>query len=72
MNDGENVSFNKFGTFILTVLYPLFCTFRNRKTYKIRGTLQNKGYVSLILYKIRGTLVCIQDLKGQKAVIVLK
>ena len=53
-----------------TVLYPLFCTFRNRKTYKIKGTLQNKRYVPLILYQIRGTLVCIQDLKCQKGVIV--
>ena len=24
-------------------MYPLFCTFRNPKSYKIRGTLQNKG-----------------------------
>ena len=24
-------------------MYPLFCTFRNSKSYKIRGTLQNKG-----------------------------
>ena len=26
------------------VLYPLFCTFRNRNSYKITGTLQNKKF----------------------------
>ena len=40
---------------IITVGGPLFCNFRTRKSYKIRGTLQNKGPVPLILYKIRGT-----------------
>ena len=24
-------------------MFPLFCNFRNGKSYKIRGTLQNKG-----------------------------
>ena len=37
----------------LTVGGPLFCNFRTRKSCKIRGTLQNKGPVPLIL--------CIQD-----------
>ena len=41
--------------FLPTVGGPLFCNFRTRKSYKIRGTLQNKGPVPLILYKIRGT-----------------
>ena len=33
-----------------TVGGPLFCNFRTRKSYKIRGTLQNKG-----------NILCIQD-----------
>ena len=33
----------RFWDISITVLYPLFCTFRNPKSYKIRGTLQNKG-----------------------------
>ena len=38
-----------------TVGGPLFCNLRTRKSHKIRGTLQNKGPVPLILYKIRET-----------------
>ena len=50
VSDQNWIFLNKF-----TVGGPLFCNFRTRKSYKIRGTLQNKGPVPLILYKIRGT-----------------
>ena len=46
------IDFNtKYGSIHSTVLYPLFCTFKNRKMYKITGTLQNKGYVYFVQNK---------------------
>ena len=39
-----------------TVGGPLFCNFRTGKSYKIKGTLQNKG-----------NILCIQDCQYENA-----
>ena len=40
-------------------MFPLFCNFRNEKSYKIRGTLQNKGTQN------KGPPTVVQDLKEE-------
>ena len=37
----------------ITVVYPLFCYVRNRKSYKINGKLRNKGRTLLMKSKIK-------------------
>lgn len=37
----------RWGNLQYTVRYPLFCKSRNRKSYRMRGALENKGYINM-------------------------